>query len=271
MSDTPDKRMTGEPIGDDVIMAYADGALAAGERQAVREALAQHPGMMETFEGFLFTRGPLARTFDAILAAPIPESLLRIVREDVPRTRRMPSLLGLMGLSGLAAVFRVPIFSPAVALPAVIVAVAGGWLAHSALRSYFVAQEDHGFVASASLQQALELTPRGSSAGVVEGVAFKPTFTFASVQQTWCRQYELSYGIALRSGGLACRGTDGAWRVIALTEPEPAMPATVPDRTVPAGKGDDILSETRAQIKSGDVLGRDAEARLIKERWPTKP
>ena len=122
----------------------------------------------------------------------------------------------------------------------------------------------------ASLQQALELTPGGRSASLAEGLTFKPTLTFSSIQQTWCRQYELSYGTALRSGGLACRRRDGVWRVIALTEPEPPLAAPGPDKIVPASK-DDILDEARAQIKSGDVLAREEEERLIKEHWPTKP
>jgi hypothetical protein len=271
MSDTPDEKMADEPIGDDVIMAYADGVLAPDQRSAVRDALARDPALMQRFESFLFTRGPLARAFDAVLAAPIPERLLEAVREPAPaRIWPKASLLGSVHLARLAGIFRVPDFSPAVAIPAVLVGAAAGWLAHYALPSDYVPLENRGFVAWTSLQQALEQTPRGSSASLVEGLTFKPTLTFASLQQTWCRQYELSYGAALRSGGLACRRRDGVWRVIALTEPEPPPATADPGKIEPAGK-DDVLDATRAQIKGGDVLGRGEEERLIKEHWPTKP
>jgi hypothetical protein len=271
MSDTPDDKMAAQPIGDDLVMPYADGVLAPELRPAVRDALARDPALMQRFESFLFTRGPLARAFDAVLAAPIPETLLEVVREPAPpRTRPTASLLGSTRLARLADIFRVPDFSPAFAIPAVLVGVAAGWLAHYALPTNFVPLENRGFVAWASLQQALELTPGGRSASLAEGLTFKPTLTFSSIQQTWCRQYELSYGTALRSGGLACRRRDGVWRVIALTEPEPPLAAPGPDKTVPASK-DDILDEARAQIKSGDVLAREEEERLIKEHWPTKP
>jgi hypothetical protein len=266
MSNTVDKTIPDEPIGDDVIMAYADGALAPDQRPAVRDAVARQPALMQRFESFLFTRGPLARPFDAILAAPIPERLLRALREPAPaRTRPTTSLL-----ARLADGLRMPSFSPAVAIPAVLIGAAAGWLVHDALRSDFEPLENRGFVASAPLQKALEQTPGGTSASIVEGLNFKPTLTFASVQQTWCRQYELSHGAALWSGGLACRTTDGAWRVIALTEPEPRIATPGPDRIEPAGK-EDVLEGIRAQIKDGNVLGRIDEERLIKERWQTKP
>ena len=135
---------------------------------------------------------------------------------------RRPRSRGRRALRASPTYFACPAFSPAVAIPAVLVGAAAGWLAHYALRSDFVPLEDRGFVASASLQQALEQTPGGTSVSMIEGFAFKPTLTFAGVQQTWCRQYELSYDAALRSGGLACRTSDGAWRVIVLTEPAPS-------------------------------------------------
>ncbi len=134
MSDTPDEKTPAQPIGDDLIMPYADGVLAPDQRPAVRDALARDPELMQRFESFLFTRGPLARAFDAVLAAPIPERLLEAVRGPAPqRTRPTASLLGSARLARLADMFRVPDFSPAVAIPAVLVGVAAGWLAHYAI------------------------------------------------------------------------------------------------------------------------------------------
>ena len=271
MSDTPEKKAPALPIGNDDVMRYADGVLPPALRPAVRDAMAEDPALMQSFESYLFTRGPVARAFDAALAAPVSERLLRVVRETAPQKPRRPeaSRLGWVSLARLADLLRVPAFSPALAIPAVLVAAAGGWLAHYALGSDFVPLEDRGFAASASLQRALEQTPGGTSASIVEGLTFKPTLTFASVQQTWCRQYELKYGAALRDGGLACRTRDGAWRVLALTGPEPAAPQASPGGFAPAGNVD-ILDETRDMIKKGDVLGGDEVERLIKEGWPTK-
>jgi anti-sigma factor RsiW len=262
MSDTPDKRVEDEPALDDLIMAYADGALAPAERSAVRDALARQPELMQRFESFLFTRGPLARPFDAVLAAPIPERLLRVLRDPAPppRTRPTASLL-----SRLADSFRMPAFSPALAIPAFLVAATAGWVAHDALRSDFVTLDNHGLVASAPLQRALEQTAVGAAAGIAGGLTIKPTFTFASVQKTWCRQYQLSSHAGAQSGGLACRGEDGVWRVVAHTAAEPSSDAQ--GKTMPAGQGEDVLDGIRAQIKDGDVLGPNDEERLIKQHW----
>jgi hypothetical protein len=269
MSDTPDEKTPAQPIGDDLIMPYADGVLAPDQRPAVRDALARDPALMQRFESFLFTRGPLARAFDAVLTAPIPEKLLEAVRGPAPRrTRPTASFLGPARLARLADIFRLPDFSPAFAIPAVLVGVAAGWLAHYALSSDFVPLEDRGFVASASLSQALEQTPSGTSAKMIDGVAFKPTLTFPGVQQTWCRQYELSFDATLRSGGLACRSSDGAWRVIILTEPAPSAPPSTAGDITPAGSTD-ILDKMRGQLRRGDALERDAVDRLIKDHWPT--
>ena len=94
MSDTPDEKTPDEPIDDDLIMPYADGVLPPEQRPAVRDALASDPALMQKFESFLFTRGPIARAFDEVLAAPIPERLLAAVREPAPpRTRPAASCL----------------------------------------------------------------------------------------------------------------------------------------------------------------------------------
>ena len=48
MSDTPDEKTPAQPIGDDLIMPYADGVLAPDQRPAVRTALARDPELMQT-------------------------------------------------------------------------------------------------------------------------------------------------------------------------------------------------------------------------------
>jgi surface antigen len=268
MSDTPNNNAAG---GDEVIMAYADGVLPPDQRATISESLARDPELMRRFESFLFTRGPLARAFDKVIAGPIPERLLEVVRESgPPRPRPARSTRASSGLSRLADLLRMPAFAPAVAIPTVLVGVAAGWLAHFALGSDVVLLEDRSFIASASLRQALEQTPSDASANIVEGVSFKPTLTFASVQESWCRQYEFTFGAALRSDGLACRTSDGAWRVITLTEPERSVPPGTAGEIRPAERND-ILEEMRGQLKRGDVLRREEVDGLIKEHWRTKP
>ncbi|MBO0742550.1 MAG: hypothetical protein J2P51_14130, partial [Hyphomicrobiaceae bacterium] len=134
MSGTPEKSIPADEI---LVMLCADlevdGMLSSDQCAAVSAVLARNPRLKELYESFRFTRDPLARPFDVVLTAPLPESLLRTVRESPspgvrPRTRRKswPSL------AWLAEVLQAPAFSPAIALPALAVSVAAGWLLHTA-------------------------------------------------------------------------------------------------------------------------------------------
>jgi surface antigen len=272
MSDTPDEKMPDEPMDRDLIMPYADGVLPPEQRAAVRDALASDPELMQEFESFLFTRGPMPRAFDEVLAAPVPERLLAAVRAPAPAPAPARSAGSRDGgpslLERIGDLFRMPAFSPAVAIPAVLVAAAAGWLAGTALHPDSVPPERRAHVASA-LQKALEQTPSGSTANIADGLTLKPTLTFASVQ-TWCRQYELDQGSALRSQGLACRMPDGNWRVLAVTEPEP-RPAPPRPGTFEAAGNVDTLEDLRGALKRGDVLKREEVEGLIKDGWSSKP
>jgi hypothetical protein len=273
VSDAQDKNSPGEPEGDELVMAYADGVLPAHLRPAARAKLAENPDLMAGFDSYLFTRIDLPPILDeALAAAPVPERILQVLREPgAPQTRRTAPLFGSANLARLFDKLRMPTFSLAMALPSVVVAVAAGWLAHTAFRSTYVPLENRGFVAWASLQKALEVTPGSGSAKLVEGIVFKPILTFASVEQTWCRQFELGYSATLQSDGLACRNARGVWRVIDQTEP--ASPPPPPDPTkYKAADRPDRLELTKTQIRSDvPALRPDLEDRLIKERWSTKP
>jgi surface antigen len=275
MSDTPDDNTPAQPISDGLIMQHADGVLPPDLRPAVMDALARDPALMQRFESFLFTRGPLARAFDPVLAAPIPEALLEIVRGPAPsRSRPTASLFGSPRLARLAEMFRLPEFSPAVAIPAVLVGVAAGWLAHLALG--VVAPTDGRVVAdAASIQHALEVTATGGSTKIAHDLSLMPRFTFATDQKVWCRQYALMYGDGLQAGGVACRKPDGVWQVLMSTPPAPSVrtPDAHPAGKEPGGSAppsnESVLDGVRALVKEGDVLGREAEADLIKGGWRT--
>jgi hypothetical protein len=211
----------------------------------------------------------MARVYDEVLS--VPESLLEAVRGAAPApARSMSSSVSRPALfERIGDFFRLPVFSPALAIPAIAVAAAGGWFASTAL--HYVPMEQRGYAASAPLQKALEATPSGSTAAVIEGLSLKPTLTFAGLEKTWCRQVELTQGRpSLRSEGLACRMADGSWRVIAFTEPEPPPAPPKPGAFEPAGNVDP-LQNIQSEIRRGDVLDGDAVESLIKDGWKTKP
>jgi anti-sigma factor RsiW len=274
MSDTPEKTIPADEI---LVMLCADlevdGMLSSDQRAAVSAVLARNPRLKELYESFRCTRDPVARPFDVALTAALPERLLRTVRESPspagarPRTARN----GWASLARLAEVLHAPAFSPAVALPAVAIGVAAGWLLHTATGAGADARDP---LASAEAQHALEATPSGVEVDIAHGARLKPRLTFARQDQAWCRQFTLSYPEHLEAAGVACRNSAGAWQVLIETGVMAAEVSPSPNTHLPAGPlpsaRERILDNVRSQLKLGDVLGPEEEAERIAEHWKRK-
>ena len=270
MSDTPNKNAGEEQISDEVLMEFADGTLPPAERTAVSEALARSPALMERFEAFLFTRGPLARTFDEVLAAPIPEKLLAVLRGSAPvPARRAPARPDGGVFARLAEACRMAVFSPAGAVATLLVGVTAGWALHQTTGNDLVSLNERGLTATASLQQALDSTPMKVSAVVTKDLSLEPTLTFRNSDKAWCRQYNL-VSRGLQSSGIACREGD-KWHVLTQMGATPAPVSSGNPGIASAPPAPSLLDEIRGQIKEGDMLDPRQENRLIKEHWQSKP
>ena len=270
MTNASDTKPTDEPISDEVLMAYVDGELPEEERKALQAALARDAPLMQRLESFVFTRGPLLPAYNAVLSAPIPErisQLLAVAEPPVPR-RTTPSG-GSSKLRRIVAGFWAPFLSPAAAIPVVVAGAAVGWLLARGAQTEFVSLDSRGgLVASVAMQAALESTPKDVRAGAGSSLVLEPTFTFATAKGGWCRQYRLFHRDGQAASGVACRD-QGVWRVIAQTPVAPRADTT--GKTVPAGEDEGVVGEIRSALKDGDVLGRNEEAQLIRERWPDRP
>jgi len=245
------------------LMAYADGALPPDRRLAVRAALVENPELMELLESFLITRGGVPRTFEGLLAAPVPKRVLDVVhsapvgRPPVRGSRlrdlvRRP-MLGRVGMPVLAA-----------GLGAL---VAGAWLLGSAPASIGVIDQ-RGLAPAAAVQQALEGTRSGDSVRIARDLSIRPKLTFRSKAGTWCRQYDLLWDQGLEAANLACRGSDGVWRVLIGTGAVPsrkAVPAG-PDELEPAR----LIEDARRGLIDGTSLRLAEEEQRIRERWATR-
>jgi len=273
MSDTPEKTIPADEI---LVMLCADlevdGMLSCDQRAALSAALARNPRLKELYQSFRFTRDPLARPFDVALTAPLPERLLRTVRESPsPAARPQTARKSWASLAWLAEVLQAPAFSPAVALPVLAVSVAAGWLLHTATGAGSEARDPF---ASAEAQYALETSPSGVEVDMAHGVRLKPRLTFARQDKAWCRQFTLSYPENLEAGGVACRNSAGAWQVLIETGLTAAAATPSANSHLPAGPrpsvSEGILDSVRSQLKQGDVLGPQEEAERIAEHWQKK-
>jgi surface antigen len=271
MSGPPEKNIPADEI---LVMLCADleadGMLSSDQRAAFGAVLARNPRLNELYESFRFTRDPLASPFDAVLTSAIPEKLLRTVRESPsPRARARSARNTWASLAWLTELLRAPAFSPAVALPALAISVAAGWLLHTATGAGADARAP---LASAEAQHALEATPSGVQVDLAQGVRLTPRFTFATQDKAWCRQYTLSYPENLEAGGVACRNSAGAWQV--LVETGLTAPAAPPSRGsyqfAAQSEGEKTLDSVRSQLKQGNLLGPEEEAKRIADHWKTK-
>jgi hypothetical protein len=253
------------------IMKYADGVLAPERRPLVRAALAKYPELMQLLEIFIFTRGPLKDAYDEVLKAPIPEALLDVLLPPVPppapRRRR-----------GLVTLIDTWFGSPArtaFALASVCAVVLAAWLLLSRAAGYdFATFGERGYVASSELQLVLDTTRRGETARISKGLSIRPRSTFKTEQGTQCREIDVIFPNRMETAALACRGSDGAWRV-----PVISTPPTVPYDTAAKNKdkppqqsgsavdeGSEMLAGAKRQIGSRDV-SPEAEKTLIEKGW----
>jgi hypothetical protein len=260
-----------KPISDETLMAYADGELQPDERRSVRESLRKDASLIERLESFMATKGWVARPFDEVLAAPIPEKLLSVMRAaSAPPARRR--LLRLDPVGGVR--FRIPV-RPLAAVATLLVGATIGWLVHSFAGPEIVLIGTRGLVVPVSLQQALEQVTTGSSGKVGGNLILEPTFTFHAAQKVWCRQFALAHADGgQRTAGLACRGSDGTWRVQALTAASQNSPMPR-DTYMSAGSeseelGDQLLDAARTSIIDGEVLGLDEEKQLMGRNWKAR-
>jgi len=271
MTTGPEDRAAPEEITDQMLMAYVDGdpELPPRQRRRIAAAIRRSPELVERMDSFLFTRGPIQRAFDEVLA--VPGWLTAAVAGETKATPRRGAKFDLRELlrpgrwgAGMAIA----------AVGAILIAGPAGWFASSMARSG-VDVSAGGLQATGSLRSALEQAHGGAWVPAGRGVELKATATFASVHGSWCRKYLLSFEGNRSSPGLACREGDGNWRVL-LQE---AAQVNNPDGT-PSGNGPQPPANPEGeafglymdQLRRGNTLApTDEKALVTEERWSRKP
>ncbi len=224
---TLEDMLTDAGITEMEIMEYADGVLAPERRPVVRAALAKYPELMQLLETFIFTRDRLKDVYDEVLELPPPEPLLTRLLPPVPppapRRRR-----------GLGSLIDIVFGSPArtaFAFAAMSAAVLAAWLLLSRSAGHdFATFGERGNVASSQLKRVLEKTPQGEIAKISRDFSVRPRSTFDTRQGTRCREIDVIFPNGMETAALACRGSDGAWRVPVMPTPPIATYETATER-----------------------------------------
>jgi hypothetical protein len=257
-------------ISDTDLMAYADGVLPKHLRPLVRRALLEDPALLEKLEGYIITHRGLAAPFDrlppisdrlrkALATAPqatdpAEEGWWRLLWKAMPQKRWRAGFplsawsVAAVGLLVCAAMFAFPLKSTLED------------------RQRLADLEANGLVLSAPFQRALETTQSNVDAPLA---VLKPTGTFLSTENEWCRQYQLVQQDATLIAGVACRDRAGAWQV-KMVEVVAATPAA--NGYAPAGNGHgghpvDRLETTLNRLMKDVVLLPSDEKRLIGGGW----
>jgi hypothetical protein len=265
-------------VSDEMLMAYADGALDPDARAIVEAAINKQPHYREKVEKFRSTRDPIRAAFQEELETSHLGPLInRIRRDEFSRAERVIPISG-GGRRRQTYSFRQHLPVAIAASVALLIGATLGWSLHSrpegmSQRSAgLVRFRDGGLLAQGALNELLEGTRSGTPvvAKTENGDVWrlKASFTFRSAGQSPCRRYEISSEAAGRFAGYACRSGEGLWSVHAHANLAPNA-SDHKGFTPAAGDGDSALEAAIRADMDGDVYGSKEEDGLIASRWST--
>lgn len=259
-------------LTNEILMAYADGELDPADRAEVDIAIRMDPEIGRRLEIFLATGAPIAGFFEPLLDEPVPEHLVRLVRDDAghgQRNRTVVPFPGVMksgnsyGGSRLALVAASLVTIIAAATSVLYLNQAGGDSTELA-----VAREGKIF-AQGPLKTVLETAPSGTKValeGDASAMTARMILTFRNRNQSFCRQYEVG-GPSDGYSGVACRDLDGEWQVEMHIATSPGPQPDTGERIAPAGGTASDVEAAVSNVIDGDALGRDEEQALIARNW----
>jgi hypothetical protein len=254
-------------ISDADLMAYADGVLPRHARPLVRQALLRDPALLEKLECYIITNRGLAAPFARL--PPVPDRLRRVLaQEHSVNERRWLGILRAAAEAKLADRLRLPVWSLA-AICALICAAVLAWQLPTRLAgaSQLAELEARGLSLSVPFQRALERTESNVPAQLA---TLKPTGTFLSTANEWCRQYELLRDEGTWVQGVACRSPGGEWHVktAAMLSTTPPASGYAPAGQEPPGRKDLAGLDTAiGKLMRDVVLLPPDEKRLIAGGW----
>jgi hypothetical protein len=263
---------TPHSVSDELLMRFVDGDLSPDEQSTIGHEAARDPDVAARIEAFRFTKEEFAHAFaPALEVTPSLEGKLRAV--GLVRTPSGASLRFVGRSAAQPSSLRRQFMAMAAGV-ALLLAGAAGWLLHDGLSRDYA-----GLIAPPSLQRALDETRSGDSTKLAGGLSIKVSATFVSLQGQHCREYALVHANGIEAPALACRGTDGSWRVKVQEDPPDSSLITGDDpigyETASSGRHQrghqaEAVARHRDAIIRADLSQQDEED-LIKGHWERKP
>jgi hypothetical protein len=276
---------------DEILMAYADGALDAGTRAQIAAALKADAGARARVLMFRATGKELSSLYDGVLREPVPAHLTQFVmsygqgREESPAFLSKAPAASSLGRA-YAASQRPRLRGLWAAFGERLIPQGAGWQLAAASAAALTVGVSAGFVlrgegqdggsgpslavlrqgqlwASGALKHVLESLPSNEerAAGSTQGsVAVRAVLTFRTKEGGYCREYEMASAEG-QFQGLACRQAGGQWAVEAHTAQGAAAKGTHV-----AGRGE-VLDKIAESRMDGDALGQSEERAALKRGW----
>lgn len=245
------------------LMAYADGALDAGETARVEAMLAAHPDLAEEVTAYRQTAAALAGAFDAPLDEAVPAHLESLIMGNVATGSNVTSLhaerkrRSFGSLPWGQAIAACAVFGFGALLGGRILAGSGTGSTDSPLLVAGQLEAAHPFA------RALE-TSVSAQTVEIPGGRFDAVATFPTATGATCREFEVveARGAAV---GLACR-RDGAWTVEVLLHAEPA-PAPGGGFQLASGFDGELIDAALNRLGADVGLAAEVEVCLIENNW----
>lgn len=256
-------------ITEEMLMAYADDALAPDERARVERAVADHPELAEEIESYRLSRAALADAFDQPLNEPVPEHLRALVMKG-PRgseEQQGSEVASLAEHRARRAWYAGP-WGQAIA--AVFVFGFGALFGGLLMPQPAPSDGSGDLMLAARLPVAHPVAQALETAGSAETVALKggefhAVLTFTDASGGFCREFE-TRAEAGAAVGIACR-RDDAWAVELLLAAEP-RPDGQGGFQLASGFDEAALDTVLDRLGASAGFDRETEQCLIARDWP---
>ncbi len=255
------------PISDQQLSAYLDGELPADQQQIIAQALRSDRSLQQRLQQLEQASQVVKQTYSSIDKAPLPESVLAMLRDPHVKPERRSSVGRFNDFIHQTFGSWLPAAGMAAAL-AVGILIGGNINFWNTMEDTSTAADQYGLAriisADAPLFAVLENTPSATSQALTEDYSVTPILSFQTRDGVYCREFRT----ASAAGGMhsvACRGTD-QWNLQVTSFV--GNGATNGEYYVTAGAADSYaINQFVDQHMRGDALGAAQEQAVIQQGW----
>jgi hypothetical protein len=256
-------------ISDEMIMAYVDGELGAGQTKIVEHALETDPALQEKAAMFSETTSMLAGVYDGPLQEEVPTRLLKTVQSYPAGSWWQRAA------KKIRRAVRIPVMSPAPAFALMAVLIIGGWLLYPG--NFFNPSTGGNYPAFAkgdAFSQGLDSTPGGRLFPVAGFAArVSPVATFTDRNNRYCRRFDVLDGSdnnQIIGCGIACRDQAKQWQTIVYQQvPEKGSAPSARSSFELAGSSNPVNNVMNKEARN--LLSDQQVRALIKNGWTDSP